>query len=301
MTRKLRYLVTGREGQVARSLLERATAHESVEIITASRPEFNLRDSKSIESTLDAVNPDIIISAAAYTSVDKAEKDFIEAKSINTDGVSCLARWAGIRDLPLIHISTDYVFDGRNSQPYKESDDVSPLGVYGQTKLEAEREILKFSKNHVILRTSWVYSPYGANFVKTMLSLSKTRDSINVVNDQYGNPTSAIDLADGILCVANNILERRIDVQRGIFHLSGSGEASWSDFAKNIMQTSRKLGGPSADIREIPSVEYPTAAVRPKNSRLDCGRVSDVHGIRLPNWQDSVYIVVKRILDAGDY
>lgn len=295
----MRLVVTGREGQVARSLVERGSARE-VEIVCLGRPEIDLAG--PADAIIDAIKgaaPDVIVSAAAYTQVDKAEGDPDLAFAVNAEGPRAIARAASELGVPLIHLSTDYVFDGTKATPYVEGDPTGPTGVYGASKLAGEEAVLAGHSDSAVLRTAWVYSPFGANFVKTMLRLAGDRDEVSVVADQRGSPTSALDIADGVLSVAANLLSAQDAELRGIFHMVGAGEASWADFAEAIFAISAKLGGPAARVKRIPTAEYPTPAKRPANSRLDTGRFERVHGVRLPEWRQSLKEVVARLLERG--
>ena len=201
-------------------------------------------------------------------------------------------------NVPVIHLSTDYVFDGTADRPYREDDPVSPLGAYGASKLLGEEAVAAEAENYAILRTAWVYSPFGKNFVKTMLRLAGEREELGVVADQYGSPTSALDIADGIIAVSRNLLERPDDRSlRGLFHMTGTGFTSWADFAAEIFSLSAKFGGPSAKVRPIASADYPTPAKRPANSRLDCTKLKEVHGVTLPPWRQSLEPCVKRLIE----
>ena len=291
-----RYVVTGVAGQVVQSLVERAKADATVEIIPLGRPALDLGQPQSIESALRAAKPDLIVSAAAYTAVDQAESDEAAAFAVNADGPAELARVAKALGVPLIHISTDYVFDGSKNAPYNESDPVAPLGVYGRSKLAGEQQVAANTSDYAILRTAWVYSPYGKNFLRTMLRLAETRDELNVVDDQIGNPTSALDIADAVLAVGRNLLASNDAALRGVFHLSGTGEGSWADFATEIFRLSKLQGGVHALVGRIPSSAYPTPARRPANSRLDCSKLAKIHGVTLPDWRLSTEHVVKQLL-----
>lgn len=287
----MRILVTGREGQVAQSLAERHGGHE---LVFAGRPDLDLADPASIERTVAAVNPALVISAAAYTAVDKAEDEPELAMAVNGEGPGVLARAAAKLAAPVIHLSTDYVFDGSLDRPWREDDPVAPLGVYGATKLAGEQAIAASGATHAILRTAWVYSPFGNNFVRTMLRLAETRDALNVVEDQHGCPTSALDIADGIMAAIAGLQAGR--GANDIYHLSGMGETHWADFARAIFAESAKRGGPGAEVAGIPSSGYPTRATRPANSRLDCTRMAKTFGYRAPRWEDSLVEVMNRLL-----
>jgi dTDP-4-dehydrorhamnose reductase len=292
----MRIAVTGKHGQVAQSLIERA-ALAGHEVLPLGRPEFDLTRPDGLEALLAALRPDAVVSAAAYTAVDKAESEPELAHAANALGPAALARAAAALDLPLVHLSTDYVFDGAGARPYQESDPVAPLGVYGRTKLAGEAAVLAAHPgNSAILRTAWVFSPFGSNFAKTMLRLAADRDELGVVGDQVGNPTNAIDIADGILRVAENLMRDRAANLRGVFHMTAAGETSWAGFAKAIFAASRQRGGPHAAVREIATADYPTPARRPANSRLDCSQLAKCHQVRLPDWQTATGQIVARLV-----
>ncbi|KNY13341.1 dTDP-4-dehydrorhamnose reductase [Shinella sp. SUS2] len=294
--KRKRMVVTGREGQVVRSLLERGALNERFEVVALGRPELDLRDSDGIAAVLRQARPDVIVSAAAYTAVDRAETEEAEAYTINAVAPGRIAAAAAGLGIPVIHLSTDYVFDGEKLEPYLETDPVGPVSAYGRTKLAGERAVVEATDNHVILRTAWVYSPFGRNFLKTMLTLAESRDQINVVDDQRGSPTSALDIADGILAIAGNLLDCDAPQLRGIFHMTGSGSASWADFAAEIFAASARRGGPSAGVGRIPSSSYPTPARRPANSQLDCCKLERMHGVRLADWRDAVARTAKQLV-----
>lgn len=290
----MRIAVTGREGQVARSLL--ATAPSGIEVIAIGRPELDLANPASVLPALAAAQPDVIVSAAAYTAVDKAESEPDSAFAVNAAGAGAVSEAAAKLGIPVIHLSTDYVFSGEKLAPYVETDPTGPISVYGSTKLEGELRVAAGNADHVILRTAWVYSPFGANFVKTMLRLAETRDELRVVADQRGCPTAALDIADAILAIAARLKADADPALRGTFHLTGTGEASWADFATEIFAQSRAIGGNSAVVTPITTAEYPTPARRPANSRLSGDKLAATYGIRLPGWKSSTEIAVKAIL-----
>ena len=295
----MRIAVTGQAGQVVTSLIERG-ADGGHEVIAIGRPQLDLADPASVIRALEAARPDVIVSAAAYTAVDKAETESELAHAVNGAGAGAVAQAARARGVPLIHISTDYVFDGTLDRPYLESDLTEPTGVYGASKLAGEQAVLATHDDSAVLRVAWVYSPFGGNFVKTMLRVGADRDELAVVADQVGNPTSALDIADGILLVATNMRSDSSPQLRGIFHMTASGEASWADFAQAIFAASATHGGPSASVRRIGTVDYPTPATRPANSRLDCGKIARVHGVTLPDWRGSLDTVVARLIAAAN-
>lgn len=291
----MRILVTGRHGQVAQSLAERAnTRHE---LVFAARPELDLADPASIARTVARTSPDLIVSAAGYTAVDKAEEERALAFEVNGRGPGVLAEQARRIGAPLVHLSTDYVFDGEGEHPFAESAPTGPLGVYGASKLAGELAVAEAGGSFVILRTSWVYSPFGHNFVRTMLRLASERDEIAVVNDQIGCPTSAFDLADALLQLADTWVAEPGRGHRAIYHLAGADALSWAELAEAVFVESGRRGGPTAEVVPIASSAYPTPAPRPANSRLDCGGFADMFGIRLPGWRSSLSPVVQRLLD----
>ena len=293
----MRIVVTGRDGQVVQSLLERGMA-AGHQIVALGRPELDLAaEPEHIVTAIEAQQPEAIVSAAAYTMVDKAESEPDLAYTVNERGAGAVASAAAKLGVPLIHLSTDYVFDGSKPSPYVEEDAPSPTGVYGASKLAGERAVLAAHPNSAILRTAWVYSPFGGNFVKTMLRLARDRDEIRVVADQRGNPTSALDIADGVLSVVANLLADRDAKLRGIFHMTAEAEASWAEFAEAIFAASAEKNGPAARVKHIATVDYPTPARRPANSRLDCAKLAVTHGVSLPNWRVSTDNVVSRLLD----
>lgn len=291
-----RYLVTGTEGQVVGALVEKAVGRGGIEIVLIGLPEFDLSDTAKIAPAIEALKPDVVLSVAAFTAVDAAETDEALALAINGTALGEIGRAAVRLGVPVVHLSTDYVFDGEKPEPYVETDPTGPVGAYGRTKLAGESALAAATPDHAILRTAWVYSPFGKNFVKTMLRLAETRDRVGVVADQIGNPTSALDIAEAMLTVAGNLLASPDPSLRGLFHMTGSGEAAWADFAAEIFRVSALCGGPSAEVERIPTAAYPTPARRPTNSRLDCSKLERVHGVRLPDWRGSTEVVVRRLL-----
>jgi dTDP-4-dehydrorhamnose reductase len=295
----MRIIVVGKEGQVARSLAERAR-HHGAQAVLVGRPKLDLADPSGIEDALIETGGDVVVNAAAYTAVDQAESDPELAEAINGIGAGVVAGAATAMNVPVIHISTDYVFDGTAEGPYREDDPVSPLGVYGASKLLGEEAVAAEAENHVILRTAWVYSPFGKNFVKTMLRLAGEREELGIVADQHGSPTSALDIADGIIAVSRNLLDRPEDRSlRGLFHMAGTGFTNWAEFATEAFAVSARYGGPSAKVRPIATADYPTPAKRPANSRLDCTKLKETHGVVLPPWRLSLESCVKRLIEEA--
>lgn len=294
----MRILVTGRNGQVARAIaLSPLASHE---LMFAARPAFDLGDAASIENTVDRARPDLIISAAAYTAVDKAEDDAANAKRNNAEAPGILARAATRAEASIIHLSTDYVFDGGGDRPWREDDPVAPLGVYGRTKAEGEDAIRTNAPNrHAIVRTAWVYSPWGTNFVKTMLRLAESgHNPIQVVADQIGNPTSAYCIAQGLDAIVRRWQSEGPVPTTGTFHFAGQGYASWADFAAAIFTARASTGGrPSIEVEPISGRDYPTKAARPANSRLDCRKFEANFGFRAAPWREALQRVVGELGD----
>ncbi|MCD2184150.1 dTDP-4-dehydrorhamnose reductase [Rhizobium sp. GN54] len=288
----MKILVTGTHGQLATSLAEAATAMPGLELVTAGRPALELSDPASIRREILSARPDIVVSAAAYTAVDRAEDEQDLAYAVNVIGAAAVADAAATLRIPVIHISTDYVFSGDAGRPYSEDDETEPKTVYGYTKLRGEHAVASANPRHVILRTSWVYSPFGTNFVKTMLRIAGERPAISVVADQWGNPTSAPDLADAILLVATHPARER----PGIYHVAGTGDTNWAGLARSVFEASKARGGPFAEVHDIASADYPTRARRPLNSRLCCAKFERTFGWRAPPWQESTVAVVRRVL-----
>ena len=236
----MRIAVTGSKGQVATSLLERAGL--KAEVVALGRPAFDLTDRAAVLAGLEAARPDVVVNAAAYTAVDKAEAEEADAVRVNGDGAGHVAEAAARLGVPLLHLSTDYVFDGALDRPYREDDPTAPTGAYGRSKLAGEKLVAERCEDSVILRTAWVYSPFGANFVRTMLRLNETRDEVGVVADQRGNPTSALDIADALIAMAARVKDDASPALRGVFHMTGSGEATWADFAEAVFHEAAARG-----------------------------------------------------------
>lgn len=294
----MRIAVTGRSGQVAQALVERGPVL-GVDVVTAGRPELDLTQFATIEPALRAAAPDVIVSAAAYTAVDKAESEPELADTVNAKGAGAVAAAAAVLGLPIVHLSTDYVFSGDLDRPYREDDATAPAGAYGRSKLAGEAEVAAATPRHVILRTAWVYSPFGVNFVRTMLRLAQTRDAVAVVADQQGSPTSAHDIADALVKVCRNLESGQAAGLYGVFHMAGAGYTTWAGFAEEIFDASRIRGGPAARVEPIETAAYPTPAKRPANSRLDCSKLRAVHGVALPDWRGSLVPCVSRLVAAG--
>ena len=289
----MKLLVTGREGQLARSLVE--TAGAGVQVVAIGRPELDLTDEKSVAAALARECPDIVVNAASYTAVDKAETEPAVAHAINALGAEHVALACAASAIPIIHISTDYVFDGTKSGPYLEGDPTAPINVYGRTKLEGEQRVAKACERHLILRTAWMHSPWGVNFVKTMLRLATARPTIGVVNDQEGSPTYAPHLAAVVLAIAVRVSADPAGVRWGVYHALGGGETTWFGFAREIFRHAAEQGLPAAEVTAIATAAYPTPARRPANSRLNCDRLRLGLGLELPDWRVGAQDCVTRI------
>lgn len=288
-------LVIGASGQLARSLVEEDS--DNVVISSVGRPEIDLTKPETLKDVFSQKKPDIVVNASAYTAVDKAENEQEIAFMINATGVGHLASLCEQYLIPLIHVSTDYVYDGTKQTPYLESDPLAPLGIYGASKLKGEQKVAACCARHIILRTAWVYSPFGNNFVKTMLRLAENHKEISVVGDQIGSPTYAPHLARAIIKIAKQVVnEGKNSNFWGIYHASGSGEASWYEFANEIFKNSATYSAQAPTVKQITTSEYPTPAKRPANSRLDCTKLQKIFNIKLPDWREGTNECVKRLL-----
>lgn len=294
----MKILLFGKNGQLGIELQYALAPQCTLVALNKTSSDYcgDLSNLDGIAQTIAAVKPDVVVNAAAYTAVDKAESEPALARLINARAPEVMALAARRMGARLIHYSTDYVFDGTDSRPYKESDAANPLNVYGQSKKAGEDAILASGSEHIILRTSWVYGLVGKNFVKTIIELADARDTLNVVNDQVGAPTSAKLLAE---CTAQVILHK--SWVSGLFHLTALGETSWFDYAQFIVKTAREFGAvlklqPEA-IKPIPSSGYPTPARRPLNSRLDCSKFQETFGIPLPQWQNGVIEMLQQLYE----
>lgn len=292
----MRIAVTGKNGQLAMSLAERARGET---ILLVGRPDCDLERPETVWPALSALAPDAIINAAAYTAVDQAESEAERAMAINGAGAGAVAEAAARLGVPLVHVSTDYVFDGALDRPYREDDPTAPLGAYGRSKRRGEELAMAATDNLAILRTAWVYSPFGKNFVRTMLRLAESRDEVSVVADQIGTPTNALSLADAALAVIRNLAARPGEAAlRGVFHCVDGGEATWADFATAVFEFSGAVGGPRARVNPIPSSAYPTPARRPANSRLATQKLRETHGVHPPPWREALAPCVERLVAA---
>ncbi len=277
-----RILVFGRSGQVAQELArQRPDAH------FLGRDDADFADPQAAAAQVLKYQPDVVINAAAYTAVDRAETDIDLARSVNAHAPGAIAHAAAQAGIPFLHISTDYVFDGAGNTARDEAAPTGPLGVYGATKLEGENAVAASGARWVILRTSWVFSAFGANFVKTMLRLGAERDELGIVADQIGGPTPAADIARALITISERLCKP--DSPQGLYHFSGGPDVTWADFAREIFRQADM----NCHVRDILTAEYPTPAVRPHNSRLDCGKLARDFGIDRPDWRIGLAAVIK--------
>lgn len=279
----MKLLIFGQTGQVARELIAQAEDHE---VTALSRADADQSDPHACAEIVRDLRPDAVINAAAYTAVDKAEEEEALATVINGETPGAISRACADIDAPFLHISTDYVFDGTGYAPWKPADATDPQNAYGRSKLAGEEAVRAAGVTHAILRTSWVFSAHGNNFVKTMLRLSETRDELNVVADQIGGPTSAREIAAALLA----ILPRLKDGQGGgTYHFAGQPATSWADFAREIFAQADV----TTKVHDIPTSAYPTPAQRPLNSRMDCSKLTTDFGVEIPDWRASLKEVLK--------
>ena len=286
----MRILITGTTGQIGRALLWPLASLGTV--LPVVRRDLDLGLGASIESTLDRLNPDHIINPAAYTAVDRAEDEPELAHAVNAVAPGIIARWTALRKVPFIHFSTDYVFDGSRDSPWREQDPTRPLSVYGVSKLEGEKLIRSANGPHLIVRTSWVYAARGQNFLRTIARLAAERDELRIVNDQVGAPTSARSIAEAItrlLAVGQSDLARYFATAGGLVHVAAAGETTWHGFASEIVKGLRARGITlkASALLPIATKDYPTRAVRPRNSRLALDHLAHSFGIIMPDWKES--------------
>jgi len=292
-------LIIGKSGQLAVALAE-AVPKQGLTVHRVGRPALDFDRLESIVTTVRETAPSLVVNAAAYTAVDAAEEDADAAFRANRDGPAQLATLCETAAIPLIHISTDYVFDGNKRAPYIETDPTAPQGVYGVSKLAGEQAVMAASSRAVILRTSWVYSPTGKNFVRTMLAAGRRNPRLRVVADQRGCPTSAPDLAMAIAGIAARIADEGWqDGYAGLYHAAGSGETTWHGLATATFEAASRHGQVAPEIEGIATDQWPTKARRPPDSRLDCGKLEAIFGLRLPHWRDGVDRTVDAIFAAA--
>jgi dTDP-4-dehydrorhamnose reductase len=284
----MKMLLVGKNGQVGSSLVDQLNTLTDITLLALDRVQLDITDATKVDQLVAEFQPDIIINAAAYTAVDKAEQEQKLAYAINRDGPCNLAVAAQKVDATIIHISTDYVFSGDKSGSYSETDDTQPQGEYGRSKLAGEKAVAAACAKHVILRTAWVFGEHGNNFVKTMLRLAKTRDTLAVVADQFGGPTYAGDIASAIVSIAKQIASN--NPAYGIYHYSGFPQVSWHDFAQSIFTIAQNQGflNQAINVNKISTQDYPTPVKRPANSRLDCDKIHKTFGIQQSDWQTAL-------------
>lgn len=283
-------LVTGANGQLGNEMRILSQNHPEMEFDFTDIAELDLCNRESVINYCNKINPGYIVNCAAYTAVDKAEDNEAVCMKINRDAVENIAIAAGKIKAKILHVSTDYVFDGTNHTPYKETDPVCPVSVYGKTKLEGEKILKETTNDFVILRTSWLYSPFGNNFVKTMIKLGKEKSSLKVIFDQIGTPTYAADLAAALIKIIES--SEKGNFVPGIYHFSDEGVCSWYDFTKAI----HKIAGiTKCVVLPIETKEYPTKATRPAYSVLNKGKIKSTYGIEIPHWEESLSDCIKRL------
>jgi dTDP-4-dehydrorhamnose reductase len=284
-------LVTGANGQLGKELKELETVYPQFEFIFVSRTDLPIHHFEMVRNYFKIYQPDFLINCAAYTAVDRAEQEKDLAMQVNAEAPGVLAAICKENNCHFIHISTDYVFDGTADVPYKEDAPTNPQSVYGLSKLKGEEEVMQFNPGAIIIRTSWVYSEFGKNFVKTMMKLMSERTELNVVNDQIGSPTYAADLAATILQIIDNCQSSIEKWHSGIYHFSNKGVISWYDFAMEI----KKQTGSKCNIHPIPTVQYPTPAKRPAYSVFDTSKIQKTFGIQLKEWKQSLSACISKL------
>ncbi len=294
----MKVLITGANGQLGQELTRQAQDFD-IKVTAFNRQQFDISNKNDIQQVLSPLCPSVLINAAAYTQVDRAEDESDRAYAVNTNGPRYLAQYCAANRLALIHISTDYVFDGTQNQPYEESDAIAPLGIYGQSKARGEAAIRSVLPNHIIVRTSWLYGVYGHNFVKTILKLASEKTTLKVVADQFGSPTSATDLAETILIITRKIATPNRHLW-GTYHYCGAGITSWHGMAEKIIELAAvytKLR--TRQVQAISTADWPTAAPRPPYSALDCTRIKEQFGIDPSPWQQSLKQTIERIFSGS--
>ena len=294
-------VVVGRRGMLGRDVVE-SLKNAGLTVAALDSTAIDITKRESVHSVLSRISaPRLLINCAAYTAVDKAESEPEAAFAVNRDGPANLAGECERRGMPLIHISTDYVFNGESERPYKEDDAADPLNIYGRSKWEGEEAIRSRLAEHIIVRTSWLYGSSGQNFVKTILRLGKEREELKVVSDQYGCPTWSFDLAGCLVRIAERTLLGSQDAPRGSFHFCGEGVTSWYEFALAILDEARRRESSRiARVSPVPGSSYPTVAVRPRYSALDCGKIEASFGIAPPLWGKSLARLMDRFYESSE-
>lgn len=291
-------LVLGAGGQLGTELGRIAdTGATGLRFVAVDKDRADFTNPDNLTALIDEIAPDGVINAAAYTAVDKAESEEDIARRINALAPGRIAEACGRHDIPLVHVSTDYVFDGTGSRPYLETDPINPAGAYGRTKAEGEALVARAApRRHIIIRTAWVYSAHGGNFVKTMLRVGAERDSLRVVADQQGIPTSAADLAAACVSALQQALQRLPEETTGIYHFSGAGPTTWHGFAEEIFAQAEPVWGRRPAVEAITTADYPTPASRPAYSVMDCTKIERVLGIRPTDWRQALRPVMQELL-----
>ena len=291
----MKILISGAAGQVGSALVKHGSKR-GFEVFGMSSSELDITNLRNVDAVFAQVKPDLVINASAYTAVDKAESDSELAYSVNELGPKLLALTCRKRDIPLLHISTDYVFDGTSNIAYTENALTNPQSVYGKSKLAGELSVKENLEQNIVLRTAWVFSEIGSNFVKTMLRLGAEREKLSIVADQFGGPTSADSIANALLTIAARVGEKR-DIKWGTYHFTGLPYCSWYEFAKEIFQQAEsiRLISKAPELASIFSSEYPTPAPRPLNSKLDCSKIYKEFGIEPDDWKQSLRDVLRQL------
>ena len=287
----MRVLITGSNGQLGSEIRELSVSYKKLNFFFKDLPELDICNFNLLQSFITENNINVVINCAAYTAVDKAEEDSIIATKVNYEGVLNIVNALQTVSGKLIHISTDYVFDGDHFLPYTETDQVSPIGVYGETKRAGELAVINSAIDAIVIRTSWLYSSYGNNFVKTMLRLGNEKENLGVIFDQVGTPTYARDLAKTCLEILTGVNSTKISKNGNLYHYSNEGVASWYDFAISIM----KIGGENCKVKPIQTKDYPTLAKRPQYSVLNKSKIKTDFKIEIPYWRDSLKDCIKKI------
>lgn len=296
----MRLLIAGWRGQVARALAEIAPSCADISALAVGRAALDLHDPGSVSRAIADLRPDVVINSAAYTGVDKAESEPDAAFRLNADGAAMLASAAARHGAAIIHVSTDYVFDGSKAGAWIETDPTSPVNVYGRSRLAGEAAVIAANRRHLVVRTSWLYGPHGRNFAKTVTQLAGDgRAELRVVSDHLGSPTYAPHLAAIILELARRAVSQPAATPWGVYHAAGDGAASWYALAGEIMEVAARLGMPSVPVVSIPATQYPTVARRIANARLDCSKLQRTFGLNLPDWRHGVSECTARLKERG--
>jgi len=298
MTQTTRILVAGKNGQLARALRSLAGTAPDLDLRFFSREELNITDAEACRTMMDRLRPNLVLNAAAYTNVDGAERHHLEAETVNAVGAGNLARAAAALETPVIHVSTDYVFDGSKSSAYDEADAANPVNTYGITKLAGEEQVRQANPRHLVMRTAWLYSPYGQNFVSKLIAAATSGHSRSIVADQIGNPTSALDLAKALTGIARRLASIDWHTLSGVYHLAAPEPMSRFDWATSIIGLSGRMHGPSCPIRAATTDEFPTPAARPLRTALNTSRFQEVFGFDFPPPQESMGSVIRLLLQV---